>query len=79
MPDNTSSKSSPTSAPTAGASRLRQAAFPLAIVMLIGWAVWTFAYDPAPGWVHLFLTLGVFLLIWAIVARDDRATTPRRQ
>jgi hypothetical protein len=39
--------------------------------MLVGWAVWTFAFDPAPGWVHFFLTLGVFLLIWAIVARDE--------
>jgi hypothetical protein len=78
MPDNTSSKSPPTSTSTASASPLRQAAFPLAIVMLVGWAVWTFVYDPAPGWVHLFLTLGVFLLIWAIVARDGRATTRRQ-
>ena len=69
MPDTTSPKA-PTAHP-ASASPLRQAAFPLAIVMLVGWAVWTFAFDPAPGWVHLFLTLGVFLLIWAIVGRDD--------
>lgn len=52
---------------------MKQAAFPLAIVMLVGWAVWTFAYAPAPGWVHLLLTVGVFLLVWAIVARDDAA------
>lgn len=56
---------------------LRQLAFPAAIVMLAGWAVWTFAFAPAPGWVHFFLTLGVFVLIWAIVARDD-AAPPRK-
>ena len=56
-------------------SPLKQAAFPLAILMLVGWAVWTFAFDPAPGWVHMLLTAGVFLLIWAIVARDDRRRT----
>ncbi len=39
-----------------------------AVVMLIVWAVATFALD-APGWVHLFLTLGVFCLIWRIAAR----------
>lgn len=64
-------------APHAAASPLMQAALPLGIVMLVGWAVWTFAYAPAPGWVHLFLTLGVFLVIWAIVARGDAA--PRRR
>ena len=36
-----------------------------AIVMLIVWAVGTFALD-APGWIHLLLTVGVFLLIWRI-------------
>lgn len=39
-----------------------------AIVILIGWGVWTFAFH-APGWVHLFLTLGMFLLIYRIVVR----------
>jgi uncharacterized membrane protein len=39
-----------------------------AIVMLVVWAVGTFAFD-APGWLHAFLTLGVFLLIWRIVVR----------
>lgn len=71
--------------PTARGSALHRAAIPASLVMLVGWAVWTFAFDPAPGWVHLFLTLGVFLLIWGIVARDDgaprgagpRATPPR--
>lgn len=40
-----------------------------AIAMLIVWAVGTFAFE-APGWLHLLLTVGVFLLIWRIVVRD---------
>src|SRR5690349_5553494 len=60
MPD-TRSHNAP--AATASASRYKQAAFPLGAVMLVGWAVWTFAFPPAPGWVHFFLTLGVFLVI----------------
>ena len=43
----------------------------LAILMLIGWAIATFAYE-APGWVHGLLTVGVFLLIWRIVVRGTR-------
>lgn len=39
-----------------------------AIVILVGWAVWTFAFH-APGWAHLFLTLGMFLLIYRVVVR----------
>lgn len=38
------------------------------VVMLVGWAIATFFFE-APGWVHLFLTLGVTILIWRIVAR----------
>ena len=45
-----------------------------AIAMLIVWAVATFAF-PGPGWVHLLLTVGVFVLIWRIVVRG---TPPRR-
>ena len=44
-----------------------QLAYPLSAVMLIAWAVVTFAYD-GPGWVHFLLSLGMFLLIWRIVA-----------
>ncbi len=36
-----------------------------AIIMLVVWAIATFALD-APGWIHLLLTVGVFLLIWRI-------------
>jgi hypothetical protein len=44
-----------------------------ALAMLIVWGVGTFAFD-APGWIHLLLTLGMFLLIWRIVVRS---TDPR--
>lgn len=54
---------------------------PLALVMLAGWAVATFAFE-APGWVHMFLTAGVFLLIYAVVVRGTPPTasgdSPRR-
>jgi len=43
-------------------------AIPVGVVMLAGWAVATFAFE-GPGWVHLFLTLGVFCVIWGVVAR----------
>ena len=44
----------------------------LAIVMLIVWAVGTFAFS-APGWIHVLLTLGVFVLIWRVVVRGTSA------
>lgn len=45
-----------------------------ALAMLIVWGIGTFAFD-APGWIHILLTLGMFLLIWRIVVRspDPRA------
>lgn len=45
-----------------------------AVVMLIAWAVVTFTTE-APGYVHLLLTVGFFLLFWRIVARSG--TRPR--
>jgi hypothetical protein len=42
-----------------------------AIVMLVVWAIGTFAYD-APGWIHLLLSGGMFLLIWRIAVVTDR-------
>ena len=39
-----------------------------AIVMLVIWAVATVAFE-APGWLHILLTVGVFLLIHRIVVR----------
>ena len=38
------------------------------ILMLVGWAISALMFS-GPGWVHLFLTLGVTILIWRIVAR----------
>ena len=38
------------------------------IGMLIVWAIATFAFE-APGWIHLLLTVGVFLIIYRIVVR----------
>jgi hypothetical protein len=40
----------------------------IAIAMLVVWAIGTFFYE-APGWLHLLLTVGVFVLIWRIVVR----------
>ena len=39
-----------------------------AIVMLAIWAFVTFT-TAAPGWIHLLLTVGLFLLIYRIVVR----------
>lgn len=41
------------------------------LVLLVAWAVATFAYG-APGWMHLFLSVGLFLVIWRIAARSRR-------
>lgn len=52
-----------------------------AIVMLIGWAIATFFFE-APGFVHAFLTIGVTMLIWRIVARstpDTPVTQPDKK
>ncbi len=42
-----------------------------AIVMLAVWAFLTFT-TTAPGWIHLLLTLGMFLLFYRIVVRGTR-------
>lgn len=39
-----------------------------AVALLIGWLALVVTTD-APGWVHLLLTAGMFLLIWRIVAK----------
>ena len=52
-----------------------------AVVLLVLWAVGTFVV-PVGGWIHLLLTVGVFLLIWRIVVRGTptppSASTPKR-
>jgi uncharacterized membrane protein len=42
-----------------------------AIIMLAVWAFVTFT-TTAPGWIHILLTLGMFLLIYRIVVRGTR-------
>ena len=44
-----------------------------ALAMLVAWAVGTFVFREPPGWLHALLTLGVFLLVWRIVARGTPA------
>jgi len=39
-----------------------------AVLMLAIWAFVTFT-TAAPGWIHLLLTVGLFLLIYRIVVR----------
>jgi hypothetical protein len=48
----------------------------IAIAMLALWAVATFALD-APGWIHLLLTAGVFLLIYRMVVRGTPGVNVR--
>jgi hypothetical protein len=47
-----------------------------AIAMLAVWATGTFAFSPAPGWLHGLLTAGVFLLVWRIVVRGTPSPRP---
>ena len=42
-----------------------------AILMLAIWASVTFT-TTAPGWIHILLTMGMFLLIYRIVVRGTR-------
>jgi hypothetical protein len=39
------------------------------VIMLVIWAAFVFIVNNAPGFIHLFLTVGLFLVIWRIVAR----------
>lgn len=47
------------------------------IVMLVAWGALTIMTE-APGWVHLLLTAGVFVIIWRIVARDTPSGPDRK-
>jgi len=49
-----------------------------AVVMLVVWAVVTFTTS-APGWIHILLTMGVFLLIYRIVVRGTRGVDRARK
>jgi hypothetical protein len=41
------------------------------VAMLIVWGIAALVFN-GPGWVHLLLTLGVFIVIWRIVVLGDR-------
>ena len=43
-----------------------------AVAILAIWAGVTFT-TAAPGWIHLLLTAGMFLLIWRIVTRPSKS------
>lgn len=38
------------------------------VAMLIVWAIGTFVFE-APGWIHLLLSAGMFVIIYRIVVR----------
>src|SRR6185436_6135525 len=40
------------------------------VALLAIWAIGALWYN-APGWIHLLLTVGVFVIIWRIVVRGD--------
>ena len=46
-----------------------------AIAMLVVWAVSVIMFD-TPGWMHLLLTVGVFLLLYRVVVRGTQPTRP---
>ena len=45
------------------------------IALLVVWAVAFFAFEP-PGWVHLLLSVGVFVIIARIVVRGNPRKPP---
>lgn len=49
-----------------------------AVVMLIVWAVLTFTTE-APGYVHLLLTVGFFVLFWRVAARSSGIKPNRKR
>jgi uncharacterized membrane protein len=49
-----------------------------AVGMLVVWAVVTFT-TTAPGWIHILLTMGMFLLIYRIVVRGTRGVGRARK
>jgi uncharacterized membrane protein len=51
----------------------------IAAVLMLGiWAFVTFT-TTAPGWIHILLTLGMFLLIYRIVVRGTRGVDRGRK
>jgi hypothetical protein len=40
------------------------------IALIVAWGIAFFAFEP-PGWVHLLLSVGVFVVIARVVMRGD--------
>jgi hypothetical protein len=45
------------------------------IALVVVWGIAFFAFEP-PGWVHLLLSVGVFVIIARIVVRGDPRKAP---
>lgn len=43
----------------------------IGVVLIVIWGIGALAFE-APGWIHLLLTVGVFVVLWRIVVRGDR-------
>ena len=41
------------------------------VALIVIWAIVALGFN-GPGWIHLLLTVGVFIVIWRIVVRGDR-------
>ena len=49
-----------------------------AVVIIVAWAVITFSTE-APGYVHLLLTIGFFILFWRFAARGSGGSPGRKK
>ena len=49
-----------------------------AVALIALWGAGTFFFD-APGWIHLLLTAGVFLLVWRVITRAAVKKTEGRR
>jgi hypothetical protein len=45
------------------------------IALIVAWGIAFFAFEP-PGWVHLLLSVGVFVVIARVVVRGDPRKLP---
>lgn len=45
------------------------------VALIVVWAIAFFAFEP-PGWVHLLLSVGVFVVIWRVVVRGAPKPAP---
>jgi hypothetical protein len=43
----------------------------IGVALIVIWTIVALGFN-GPGWIHLLLTVGVFIVIWRIVVRGDR-------